>query len=76
MTEEVKDSAKKQVSRGIIWRWTKCVAISVFALVLLLVLTGVAYQEIASARDARQYPPPGRLTDVGGFFHPASEHNQ
>jgi pimeloyl-ACP methyl ester carboxylesterase len=37
------------------------------ALVLLLVLAGLAYQAIASARDARRYPPPGKLVDVGGY---------
>jgi hypothetical protein len=70
MTEEVKDSAKKQMSLGILWRWAKRFVIVAVTLVLLLVLAGVAYQEIASARDARRYPPPGGLTDVGGYFPP------
>jgi pimeloyl-ACP methyl ester carboxylesterase len=67
MTEEVKDSEKEQVSLGIFWCWVRRLAIGVVAIVLLLVLAGVAYQAIASARDAQRYPPPGRLIDVGGY---------
>ncbi len=35
--------------------------------VLGLVVTGAAYQAAVSARDRRQYPPPGRMVDVGGY---------
>lgn len=35
------------------------------ALAGLLVLTALAYQAIASARDARRFPPPGKRVDVG-----------
>ena len=35
-------------------------------LVTLLVLTGMIFQAIGSARDARRFPPPGRLVSVGG----------
>ena len=31
----------------------------------LLTLTGIAYQAIGSACDARRFPPPGRMIDVG-----------
>lgn len=31
-----------------------------------LVLTGLAYQAVGSARDRRRFPPPGMLVDVGG----------
>jgi pimeloyl-ACP methyl ester carboxylesterase len=34
---------------------------------LLLVLAGIVYQAIASARDAQRYPPLGRLIDVVGY---------
>ena len=33
--------------------------------VALLVLAGLVFQQIGSARDARRFPPPGRLVDVG-----------
>jgi pimeloyl-ACP methyl ester carboxylesterase len=32
---------------------------------LALLLLGAAYHRLASARETRQYPPPGRLVDVG-----------
>ena len=34
---------------------------------LSVALTGAAYQAAGSARDRRQYPPPGRMVDVGGY---------
>ncbi len=37
------------------------------AAVIALILAGCAYQMLASAMDARQNPPPGRLVDVGGY---------
>ena len=35
-------------------------------LVTLLVLAGLIFQAIGTARDARRFPPPGRLVDIGG----------
>jgi pimeloyl-ACP methyl ester carboxylesterase len=35
-------------------------------LVTLLVLAGLVFQEVGSARDARRFPPPGQMVDVGG----------
>jgi pimeloyl-ACP methyl ester carboxylesterase len=35
-------------------------------LITLLVLAGLIFQAIGSARDARRFPPPGQLVDVGG----------
>jgi pimeloyl-ACP methyl ester carboxylesterase len=66
MNEPIKDGAKKWDGPGIWRRWAGRLAGGVVALALLLVLAGVAYQAIASARDVRRYPPPGRLVDVGG----------
>src|SRR5215831_13549487 len=44
-------------------RWPLRIALS------LLVLAGIGavYQLIATERDRRAYPPPGRLIDVGGY---------
>lgn len=39
----------------------------VLLLCLVLALTGASYQALASARDARTFPPPGQLVDVGGY---------
>src|SRR5262249_48847833 len=34
---------------------------------LMVMVAGVAYQTVGLARSARQFPPPGRLVDVGGY---------
>jgi pimeloyl-ACP methyl ester carboxylesterase len=33
---------------------------------LVLALAGIVYQSVGLARDARRFPPPGELVDVGG----------
>jgi pimeloyl-ACP methyl ester carboxylesterase len=37
------------------------------AILLGLMLVGYIYEPIAEAADARTYPPPGQLVDVGGY---------
>lgn len=37
------------------------------ALVVVVVLVGIAYQAIGNARDTRRFPPPGQMVDVGGY---------
>lgn len=34
---------------------------------ILLLAVSVGWQYIATRRDARRYPPPGRLVDIGGY---------
>jgi pimeloyl-ACP methyl ester carboxylesterase len=36
-------------------------------LLVALALIGASYEAIAAAGDARRYPPPGQLIDVGGY---------
>ena len=36
-------------------------------LTLLLAIAGTIYQAIATKRDLGQYPPPGKMVDVGGY---------
>jgi hypothetical protein len=55
MNEQIKDSRKRQGMGGSLWQWARRLTIGVVALVLLLVLTGLAYQAIAAARDARLF---------------------
>jgi pimeloyl-ACP methyl ester carboxylesterase len=66
MTEQEKNVAKKYGSPKTLQRWAKRLVLGVVVLALLLILTGMVYQAVASARDAKRYPPPGRLIDVGG----------
>jgi pimeloyl-ACP methyl ester carboxylesterase len=39
----------------------------ILALALGLILTGAIYESVAEAADAKTYPPPGNLVDVGGY---------
>jgi pimeloyl-ACP methyl ester carboxylesterase len=41
--------------------------IGLVLLMIALIGLGAAYQAIATARDARLFPPPGQLYDVGGY---------
>lgn len=40
---------------------------SILALALLLIIAGAIYESMAEAADAKAYPPPGQLVDVGGY---------
>ena len=35
-------------------------------LIIVLMLAGAIYESLAEAADAKAYPPPGQLVDVGG----------
>jgi pimeloyl-ACP methyl ester carboxylesterase len=39
----------------------------VLAVLLILILAGWVYEPLAEAADAKAYPPPGQLVDVGGY---------
>ncbi len=47
--------------------WVGRVLLALLALLVGLAAIGASYQAIATARDQRTYPPPGRLVDVGGY---------
>jgi pimeloyl-ACP methyl ester carboxylesterase len=51
--------------RGL-YGWTKRIATTLLGLVALGLLTGVSYQALAGSVDEGNYPPPGRMIDVGG----------
>src|SRR5215207_2765747 len=40
---------------------------TLFMLIAILALAGISYEAIAARGDARRYPPPGQLVDVGGY---------
>jgi len=46
--------------------WLGRVALGLVATLVLSIGAGASFQVFASARDARLFPPPGRLVDVGG----------
>ena len=39
----------------------------ILAVLLILILAGWIYEPIAEAADAKAYPPPGQMVDVGGY---------
>lgn len=47
-----------QIGRGLI---------GLLGVVLVLGLSGTVYESVAEAADARAYPPPGQMVDVGGY---------
>ena len=40
---------------------------ALFGLLVVLGLVGAGYEAIAARGDARRYPAPGQLVDVGGY---------
>ena len=47
-------------------RWLKRGAIGAVAAPVALALVGMTYQALATQADRRNFPPPGKLVDVGG----------
>jgi pimeloyl-ACP methyl ester carboxylesterase len=43
-------------------------ALGLLALLTLIVIAGVVYQQLGLAKDAQRFPAPGRLIDIGGFY--------
>ena len=48
-------------------RWVRRILGGLVVLIVVLVVGGAIYQAIGVAIDARKYPPPGKLVDVGGY---------
>ncbi|MGE5611508.1 MAG: alpha/beta fold hydrolase [Bacillota bacterium] len=67
MTTPPQSPVNQPPKRRLLSRWLTRLAFAFPLLIVLLALAGVAYQAIASALDARRYPPPGRLVDIGGY---------
>src|SRR5690242_8463443 len=40
--------------------------LGLFALLVLIAIAGIAFQQLGLRHDARRSPPPGRLIDIGG----------
>lgn len=62
-----------------VMKWTKRIALGLLSLVLLVALTGLSYQAIATQIDKRNYPAPGQMVDVGGqllHVHSMSEDQE
>jgi hypothetical protein len=46
--------------------WVKRVALAAAFLVTIVVVSGASFEAVMRHRAAREYPPPGRLVDIGG----------
>ncbi len=58
-------SARVLPTRAPRWRRMRRILFALLALPVALALAGLSYEAVMSATDARRYPPPGRLVDVG-----------
>jgi pimeloyl-ACP methyl ester carboxylesterase len=47
-------------------KWVARIALGIAALVVVVVAGGAVYEQIARANAAREYPPRGKLVDIGG----------
>lgn len=47
--------------------WTGRILLGLLALIVLLAAGGASYEAIMVRGDARRFPPPGQLVDVGGY---------
>jgi pimeloyl-ACP methyl ester carboxylesterase len=61
---EEKKASRQNGSR--LWRWLRYGMLGLAIMIFLLLMAGSIYQAIGEAADARDYPPPGMLVDVGG----------
>ncbi|ANY74903.1 alpha/beta hydrolase [Paenibacillus ihbetae] len=59
-----KDKKKKSAS---IWRKLAYGFGSIFAVVVMALAAGFVYESIAAKQAAKDYPPPGKMVDVGGY---------
>src|SRR5215213_1175214 len=48
-------------------RWIGRGLVAVVGLIVVLALAGASFEAIAAAGDARRYPAPGQLVDIGGY---------
>jgi pimeloyl-ACP methyl ester carboxylesterase len=48
-------------------RWLRNAALTLVGLLILLAIAGASYQAIEMRADARRFPEPGRLVDIGGY---------
>jgi pimeloyl-ACP methyl ester carboxylesterase len=60
------EKIKKGQKRGI-FVWLKRLGIGSVLFVILILLSGYAFQAYTTARSKRLYPPPGKLVDIGGY---------
>ena len=59
------EPARRAHRRGFVF-WLGRAALALVLLLIAMLGAGAVYQQVGSSEDARRYPPPGELVDVGG----------
>src|SRR5690242_6994791 len=59
-------SSTSRIGRQVL-RWIGRGLVALVGLIVVLGLVGASYEAIAAVGDARRYPAPGQLVDVGGY---------
>jgi pimeloyl-ACP methyl ester carboxylesterase len=49
-----------------LWRWLKRIVLGFVGLVVLIIVGGAVYEQVARAQARHDFPPKGRLVDIGG----------
>lgn len=52
--------------RSVVLRWLKRILLGLLGLIALLVVIGAVFEQISRARARHDFPPPGKLVDIGG----------
>ncbi|MFN8377485.1 MAG: alpha/beta hydrolase [Anaerolineae bacterium] len=61
--QSIAQPTQSSLSRRRTVRWLVRAA----AVVVALILSGIIYESVSEAADARAYPPPGQMVDIGGY---------
>ena len=67
MNAEMTTAASIPSRKRRFFRYMRYLLTVLVALVIALVCAGAIYEGIESHRDQRQFHPPGRLVDIGGY---------
>ena len=66
-TDTMNRPFQNQQPRNRLLVWTRRMLLGLLITLVALAGIGATYQATATARDARTFPPPGQLVDVGGY---------
>jgi len=66
--EAITGQASDGKNSGRVWKWTKRILLAALLLILAAGLAGMAYQSIATMRDAKRFPQEGRSVALGADF--------
>jgi pimeloyl-ACP methyl ester carboxylesterase len=53
--------------QSFLWRWTKRILMGISGAVIVLLISGLVFQYVATRLDERKYPAPGKMVEVGGY---------